>query len=56
MQNHTFQPNKKMKEIYFFFYLNVDKAKNEKYQQVKNQEKNFGLITDRKESLQEITC
>jgi hypothetical protein len=35
--------------------LNAGKAKKEKYQQVKNQEKNSSLITDRKESLQEIT-
>ena len=52
MQNHTLQPNKKMKEI---FFLNVDKAKKEKYQQEKTKKNNSGLITDRKESLQQIT-
>jgi hypothetical protein len=39
MQKHTLQPNKKMKEI--FFYLNASKARKEKYRQAKNQEKQF---------------
>jgi hypothetical protein len=53
MQKHTLQPNKKMKEI--FFFLNADKEKREKYQQVKTKKNNSGPIVDRKESLQQIT-
>jgi hypothetical protein len=39
MHNHILQPNKKMKEI--FFYLNVDKARKGKIPTSKNQEKQF---------------
>jgi hypothetical protein len=52
MQNNTFQPNKKMK---VFFFLNAHKAKRKNINKSKNQKKTSGLITDRKESLQEIT-
>jgi hypothetical protein len=38
MQDHTFQPNKKMKEI-FVFYPNAYKVKRKNVKQVKNQEK-----------------
>jgi hypothetical protein len=54
MQNNTFQPNKEMK-VFFIFLFECSQRKKEKYQQVKNQEKTYGLIADRKESLQEIT-
>ena len=49
MQKHTFQPNKKMKRD-LFIYLNVGKARKEKYQQAKTKKNNSVLIADRKES------
>jgi hypothetical protein len=50
MQKHTFQPNKKIKIIFIYFYLNASKARKEKYRQAKTKKNNFGLITNHKES------
>jgi hypothetical protein len=41
MQKHTLQIKKKMKRDFILFYLSASKARKGKYQQAKNQEKQF---------------